>query len=356
MPTFDRIDETLGLVPTEWTTMLRRIDRAQGEARAFSVQHPERLKALQGVARVQSIEASNAIEGIKAPHARIEALAADRTTPQNRPEQEIAAYRKVLDLIHSSNADAVPFTVNVVLQFHQMLYEWSPRRGGDFKTTDNQVVEALPDGSRALRFTPVPAWQTRAAMERLHEQYRAASQSERFHPLLLEACYILDFLVIHPFCDGNGRMSRVLTLLLLYKGGYDVGRFISLEKLIEGSKETYYEALQASTTGWHDGRQDVGPWVNYFLGTLVGAYAEFESRTGALGPRGSKTEAVKTFVRASPSDEFAINDVREATGRTVSDVMIRKVLKELKSDGAIEVVGRGPAARYRRLKADRGVV
>ncbi len=187
---------------------------------------------------MQSIEASNAIEGITAPHARVKALAADRATPKNRPEQEIAAYRKVLDLIHSSNADAVPFTVNVVLQFHQMLYEWSPRRGGDFKTADNQVVDARPDASAALRFTPVPAWQTREAMDGLHEQFRAASQSERFHPLLLEACYILDFLVIHPFSDGNGRMSRLLTLLLLYKGGYDVGRFVSLEKLIEESKET----------------------------------------------------------------------------------------------------------------------
>lgn len=187
-------------------------------------------------------------------------------------------------------------------------------------------------------------------MEMLHTQFRAATESERFHPLLLEASYILDLLVIHPFSDLNGRMSRLLTLLLLYQGGYEVGRFISLEKLTERSKETYYEALQASTTGWHEGHHDPGPWVNYFLGILIGAYAEFEARTGALGARGSKTEAVKTLVRSAPSDEFTINDIREATGRTVSDVMIRKVLKELKGDGAINVVGRGPAARYRRRK------
>ena len=296
MPTFHDIDQHLGSIPSELATMLRTIDQAQGREEAFRLQHPQQLEALTQLARIQSTEASNAIEGITAPHARIQALVEEKTTPRNRSEEEIAGYRKVLDLIHSTAPEAIPMTPNVVKQFHRDLYEFSATTGGNFKTSDNTVVETLPDGTERVRFTPVAAWATEDAMRQLHEGYAAALESGRYPPLLLVGSYILDFTIIHPFSDGNGRMSRLLTLLLLYKSGYEVGRFISIEKLIADTRETYYEALQASTTGWHDDAHTVEPWLRYFLGVLIAAYDAFEARVGTLGGRGSKTEAVKNFV------------------------------------------------------------
>jgi Fic family protein len=168
---------------------------------------------------------------------------------------------------------------------------------------------------------------------------------------VLTAAYILDFLLIHPFRDGNGRMSRLLTLLLLYRSSYDVGRFISVEKIIAESKETYYESLAASTTNWETGANDAIPWIRYFLGVLIRAYTEFETRAGALGPKGAKSEAIRAFVRSSISTEFTIKDIRKACPG-VSDDLIRKVLSDLRGDGVVDSVSKGPAARYRRLRTD----
>jgi Fic family protein len=351
MTTFSSIERHIGQVLGELTMMLREVDQAQGRQEAFRLQHPQRLDVLTRVARIESTEASNEIEGITAPHARIEALVEETTTPRNRSEEEIAGYRKVLDLIHSTSPGSIPFTVNVVKQFHGLLYEFSPGRGGEFKQSDNEVIEELPDGTRVLRFTPVPAWQTEEAMRALHEGWAAALESGRYHPVMLTGAYVLDLLVIHPFSDGNGRMARLLTLLLLYKGGYEVGRYISLEKVIAETKETYYEALEASTSGWHEDAHDPVPWLRYFLGVLIGAYRRFEERAAALAGRGSKTEAVKQFVRSSLSDEFTIADIRRASPG-VSDDHIRKVLAALRADGVIESASKGRSARYRRLRTD----
>jgi len=342
------VETHLGKVPAKLTLMLRDIDRAQGREEAFQAQHPQRLEALVKSARIESTEASNSIEGVTAPHARIVDLVEKDAAPQNRSEEEIAGYRKVLDTIHSTDPSAIPFTVNVVKQFHAELYAFSPGNGGNFKLTDNRVIERLADGTQRVRFTPVPAWKTRDAMAELHSDYRAATEAGRYHPLLLVAGYVHDFLVIHPFTDGNGRMSRLLTLLLLYQHGYSVGRFVSIEGLIEESKETYYEALKASTTGWHEDQHDPIPWIQYFLGILIAAYRQFEVRVGAIGGRGSKTEAIKQFVQSSLSDEFTFSDIRHATPG-VSDVMIRKVLAELRANGTITTGSRGPNASYRRI-------
>jgi Fic family protein len=199
---------------------------------------------------------------------------------------------------------------------------------------------------------PTPAWKTKDEMRLLHEAFTAASASGKHHPLVLTAAYILDFLLIHPFRDGNGRMSRLLTLLLLYRSNYDVGRFISVEKIIAESKETYYESLAAaSTTNWETGKNDPIPWIRYFLGILIRAYTEFEARTGALGPKGAKSEAIRAFVRSSISTEFTIKDIRKACPG-VSDDLIRKVLGDLRSEGVIGSVSKGPSARYRRLRTD----
>ena len=349
MSTLRRVEKHLGKVSTELTLMLRDIDMAQGRQEAFKAQHPQQREALVRSARIESTEASNSIEGVVAPHARIVDLVERDAQPQNRSEEEIAGYRRVLDIIHTTEPAAIPFSVNVVKQFHADLYAFRPGGGGNFKMTDNEVIEHLPDGSQRVRFPPVPAWQTNAAMVELHSEYRAATEAERYHPLVVVASYVHDFLVIHPFTDGNGRMSRLLTLVLLGQHGYDVGRFVSLEGLIEETKETYYQALQASTTGWHEDTQDPAPWIRYFLGVMIASYRRFESRVGALGGRGSKTEAVKRFISSSVSDEFSIADIRRATPG-VSDDLIRKVLGELRAEGVISAGTRGPSATYRRIR------
>ncbi len=333
--------------------LLRGIDQAQGRQGAYRLQHPQQLGSLTQLARVQSTEASNRIEGITAPAARIKALVEEKTTPENRSEQEIAGYRSVLDLIHSTPPGAIPFTPSVVKQLHGDLYAFAARstRHGHFKVVDNTVEEELPDGTTRIRFHPVAAWKTEDAMRQLHEGYEAAVAGEHYHPLILTAAYVLDFLVIHPFSDGNGRMSRLLTLLLLYKHSYEVGRFVSLEQLVDDTKETYYEALAASTSGWHDGAHDLAPWTTYFLGVLTGAYGQFEQRVGAMGGRGSKQRAVRRFVRSSISDEFTIGDVHRACP-DASVAHIRKVLGDMRHEGLISEPTRGRNAKYRRLTVD----
>lgn len=348
MSTVGNVNAKLGLIPGELAALLRTVDQAQGRQTAFAGQFPERLESLQKIARIQSTEASNEIEGITAPAARIRALVEEKTTPQNRSEEEIAGYRSVLDLINSTDAAHIPFTENVILQFHQQLYSFSPGRGGEYKNTDNEVTEELPDGGTRVRFKPTPAWKTKEEMRLLHEAFTAASASGKHHPLVLTAAYILDFLLIHPFRDGNGRMSRLLTLLLLYQGNYDVGRFISVEKIIAESNETYYESLAASTTNWETDGNDPIPWIRYFLGVLIRAYTEFEARTGALGRKGAKSEAIRAFVRSSISTEFTIKDIRKACPG-VSDDLIRKVLSDLRAQRLVDGVSKGPSARYRRL-------
>jgi Fic family protein len=202
-----------------------------------------------------------------------------------------------------------------------------------------------------VRFTPVSPALTPEAMQNLHKELRRALDAGVYEPLLLCAAYILDFTVIHPFRDGNGRMSRLITLWLLYIVGHDVGRYISLEKLIDASKETYYEALGQSTAGWHEGEHDLRPWTGYFLGILIAAYREFESRTGALGGRGSKKALITTFIDSLMVTEFTIADVRQAAPG-VSDGYINKLLGELKKTGRIEPLGTGRSARWRRLASD----
>ena len=349
MHSFRDLGRHLDLIPAPLNRQLSEIDIARGRQEAFARQHPAALESLKHQALIQSVEASNAIENITAPKRRIEELVAQKTQPRNRPEAEIAGYRAVLETIHSS-AVHIPFTPNVVRQLHRDLYQFAPQPGGGWKIADNLVTEKRADGSVAVRFTPVSAFDTPAAMDELHERFEAAWHADQHHRLLLAGAYTLDFLVIHPFTDGNGRMSRLLSLLLLYKGGYEVGRFVSIEKLIEQSKETYYEALAASTAGWHDGRHDLQPWLSYFLGVVTAAYREFEPRAEAVtAGRGAKAELVRSFVRANISDSFTFAEVKRAAPG-VSDEYIRQVLRELRDTGAIEVTGAGRSASWRRLR------
>jgi len=347
MQSFRSLGRHFDLVPAALARQLSEIDVARGRQEAFARQYPKQLETLRHSALVESVEASNAIESITAPRARIEQLVSETVEPRNRPEAEIAGYRGVLDTIHASARD-IPFTPNVVLQLHRDLNRCTGQPGGAWKTVDNVGTETRPDGTVAVRFTPVSAFATPGAMEELHERFDAAWAEDRYHRLLLTGAYTLDFLVIHPFVDGNGRLSRLLTLLLLYQAGYEVGRFVSLERLIERSRETYYEALAASTAGWHEGEHDLQPWISYFLGVVTAAYREFEPRAEAVtGGRGSKAELVRSFVRSSLSDTFSFAEVKRAAPG-VSDEYIREVLRELRDAGAIERVGSGRGARWRR--------
>jgi Fic family protein len=351
MQSFRGLGKHFDLIPSAINRQLSEIDIARGRQEAFARQHPAALESLKQVALIESVEASNAIENITAPKKRLEELVAQKTTPRNRSESEIAGYRAVLGTIHSSAAH-IPLKPDIVRQLHRDLYQFAAQPGGNWKGSDNLVTEERPDGSLAVRFTPVSAFETPAAMDELHRRFGEAWEADRHHRLLLVGAYTLDFLVIHPFADGNGRMSRLLSLLLLYQGGYEVGRFISIEKLIEQSKETYYDALGSSTVGWHEGQHDLQPWLSYFFGVITAAYRELEPRAEVVtSGRGSKAELVKGFVRSNISDNFTFAEVKRAAPG-VSDEYIRQVLRELRDNGIIRGTGAGRGAAWHRLRRD----
>lgn len=351
MRTFRDLDAHLGLVPASTTTALSEVTAGRGREEAFRRQNPQILETLTEVAIIQSTESSNAIEGVTAPPERIIDLVREKTTPTNRPEAEIAGYRDVLNTIHSS-AETIPFTPSVVLQLHRDLYALTPRPAGRWKSTENEVAIFDNEGNKLeVVFKGTPPFETARAMEELHQRYADAVKEGKHARLLLAGAYVFDFLMIHPFDDGNGRMSRLLSLLLLYQAGHEVGRFISLEKLIEQSKETYYESLRRSTPGWDDGEHDIWPWLNYFLGILNRAYKEFEDRVGTLkSGRGSKAERIKDFVRSRASDVFTFEDIQRANP-DISYGHIRAELTKLRKAGIVKSPGPG-RKKWERLRTD----
>lgn len=243
---------------------ISRLEYARGQQDLFRTQAPELLKQLQTIATIESTESSTRLEGATAPRQRIEALVLKDPKPQNRSESEIAGYRDALQMIHES-ATYMPFSENIIKQLHQVLYTYLPQPGGQYKATQNDIVEKDDRGNIIrVRFRPLSPVQTPGAMRELAESYRQAVASGDAAPLFLVALAVLDFLCIHPFADGNGRTARLLTLLLLYHHGYEVGRYISLERVIEESHDTYYEALEASSQGWHEGKHDRCPGSTTF--------------------------------------------------------------------------------------------
>lgn len=338
----------LWAIPHDLVAIIGTLREFKGRQGLFQKQTPQALDTLRQAAIIQSTESSNRIEGVLAPRKRIESIVARKTTPKNRSEQEIAGYRDVLNTIHA-NAIDIRFTSGVVLQFHRDLFQYTPSGGGTWKSTDNEIVEELPDGTRLVRFRPVPAHLTHDYMERLHREFTARWESGEIDPLLLITSYVLDFLCVHPFRDGNGRMARLLTLLLLYQAGYEVGRYVSLERIIEESKESYYDTLNQSDRGWHEGAHDLRPWTNYLLGTLVRSYREFEERMGLImSPRGAKTEMIRDAVKHLPA-RFRIRDV-ERLCPNVTRGMIQLVFQQMKNEGLIEPVGRGAGAAWQRKR------
>lgn len=328
---------------------IRAIGDARGRQALWYQQAPEILKSLRDEAVIQSSESSNRLEGVTIAPARLKPLILDRQDPRTRSEQEMAGYRDALALIHESGT-AMGFTGNVLLQLHQMLFRYMPNPGGQWKNATNDIIEKHPDGTVRIRFKPTPPHLVEPQVAALCENFRAAEQTGR-EPLVLVPLAILDFLCIHPFRDGNGRIARLLTLMLLYRFDYQVGRYVSLERVIEQSKETYYEALEASSRGWHESYHDVMPWLNYFWGVMLRAYNEFRERMERVQPagRGSKTEQIR-FLVLRQTQSFSLTKIqKECTG--VSREMVRHVLRLMREEGLVESQGRGRSATWRLLKS-----
>ena len=331
------------LLTPEIVKKLTRINEYKGEQRLFIEAHKDELIELVEIAKIQSTEASNRIEGIFTADDRIKSLVQAKTTPRDRDEAEIAGYRDVLNTIHE-NYDYIPINANYILQLHRDLYKFlGSTEGGRFKTSDNIIRETDADGNECVRFRPVPAWETAPSIDELCKSYHEAKSEA--DPLLLSLMFILDFLCIHPFNDGNGRMSRLLTLLLLYQSGFIVGKYISIERIIEESKETYYEVLQDSSKNWHENENDYKPFVNYMLGVVVNAYKEFESRVELLtNPNLSKADRVREIIRKH------IGTITKAEllnmNPDISDTTIQRALADLLKNGEIEKIGGGRYTKY----------
>lgn len=346
MHTLEQLDN-LKITP-RMLRSVRAIAESKGQEALYHKQVPQALESLRQVALIQSTESSNRIEGIYAEHARIVALVQEKSAPQSRDESEIAGYRKVLALIHE-HAQDMEFTPNLLLQLHRDLYRFTGVPGGIWKVTDNEITETLPGGAKRVRFVPTPAWQTEDAMRELHKQFRSLREARIHDPLMLIPAYVLDFLCIHPFRDGNGRMARLVTLLLLYQEGYNVGRYISLEKLVEDTKESYYETLGKASQGWHEGTHDSSPWMEYFLGVMLeGAYQRLFDRVGDLTmSRGTKTKMIVDAIQGKQG-LFTVTQLQEECP-TVSVDLIRRILHEMRTAGEVAPTGRGPGAKWRRV-------
>lgn len=326
---------------------LTTIGSYQGKQALFEERLPDTLEALKNIAKVESAESSNRIEGIEAPRKRIQSITLDHTDPRNRSEQEIAGYRDALELVHESALE-MNLSTSVIQQLHTIMYRYLPQPGGSWKPVDNEIVERGADGSWSVRFRPVSAVATPQAMEDLATGLERTLYIEEQAGLVVVPLAILDFLCIHPFADGNGRVSRLLTLILLYKLGHQVGRYISLERVVEQSKETYYEALGRSSTGWHEGRHDPHPWLNYFWGILLKAYGEFTDRVGTLKQgAGRKSAQVRAAVEQT-TKPFALSDLQAACPG-VSLPTIKRELQVMRSEGLVMLQGRGRGARWSRV-------
>lgn len=326
---------------------MRALGEYRGKQQLYFAQSPEVLSDLRQVAVIESTESSNRLEGVVVAHNRLKSLVLKNATPQSRSEQEIAGYRDGLALIHESG-EQMSFSEGTVLQLHGILYRYMPQPGGHWKATNNDIIERHPDGSSRIRFRPVAAHLTPMAMADTIARYRFALDQHLADPLVLVPLIILDFLCIHPFPDGNGRMARLLTLQLLYHFDYAVGRFISLERIFEESKESYYETLEGSSQGWHEANHDIAPWLDYFWGALLRAYKEFEERVGTIERgRGAKGDRVRSEIvkRVAP---FSISDIEESCPGISRD-MVRLVLRAMKSEGSIASTGKGRGAKWIRL-------
>lgn len=348
MRNFDYIKTPEKLLTPEIVQIIASIHEHKGKQELFLEANIDELKTLLDVAFIQSTGASNRIEGIFTSDKRLEELVNQKSEPRNRSEQEITGYREVLATIHESY-EYIILRPDIILQLHRDLYSYSQgATGGNYKNSDNIIAETDTKGQQKARFIPVPAFQTPDAMNELCSNFLEAWDADRLDKLLLIPMFILDFLCIHPFNDGNGRMSRLLTLLLFYKSGYIVGKYISIEMLIEKTKETYYEALQISSVGWHENRNSYEPFIKYYLGIILKAYNEFESRVGYLRNRNiPKPERIKAVIDKKVG-KITKKEIMELCP-DISKVTIERTLTDLVKKEYIAKVGSGPATAYVRI-------
>ena len=345
MRSFDYKEEWKKLLTPEIVMYLTQIHEFKGEQTLFIEAKADTLSQLVDIAKIQSTEASNKIEGIYTSDERLKALVKDSTRPRTRNEREIAGYRDVLNTIHE-NHDYIPPKPSIILQLHRDLYKFEGMDiGGRYKTSDNIIEEQDAEGNKSVRFRPMPAWETPEAIEKLCQSYDEALNSENIDALIIIPMFVLDFLCVHPFNDGNGRLSRLLTLLLLYRSGYIVGKYISIEKLIEQTKEIYYESLQLSSAGWHENKNDYEPFVKYMLGVIVAAYREFSSRVSLLTTQGmAKPDRVKEIIRATLGPITKTEILAKCPD--ISQVTVQRALADLVDKGDIIKLGGGRYTKY----------
>ena len=332
--------ELLGLVAA--------IYKEAGKQELYLKQRPEELEKLVEIAKVQSTQASNAIEGIVTTNTRIRQLVQEKTAPRDRNEQEIAGYRDVLNIIHES-FDAIPITRNYILQLHKILYShMNNPMAGRTKNVQNYISATYPDGHTETLFTPLAPYETPEALDRICEEYNRVIGNMEVEPLIAIAVFIHDFLCIHPFNDGNGRMSRLLTTLLLYRNGFYVGRYISLEAKIAKNKDLYYDALGQAQVGWHEGSEDSVPFIKYLLGTILAAYKDFADRFALVE---TKLPALETVRRATMDrvGRFTKQDIRELCP-SLSVSSVEGALRKLVASGELTREGAGKKTRYYRSK------
>ena len=340
---------------------LSQIHEFKGMQELFSRQKPVELGRLVEVAKVQSVESSNRIEGIVTTSSRIGQIVHEKTTPRNRDEKEIAGYRDVLNTVHESH-NYIPVSGNIILQLHRDLMKYSDSgSGGTYKVTQNYLKETRADGTEFIRFTPVQPYETAPCIDSICENYRKSIEDRSVDPLLIISVFIRDFLCIHPFNDGNGRMSRLLTLLLLYRSGYEVGKYISIEMHIEKTKSVYYDALEEASRNWHEGEDDPTPFIKYMLGVILACYREFEERVSIISEttvitttKGGKVRSVSVkssaydIVKAAADTKIGKFTKREIANicPSISEKSVELALKKLQDEGYVEKHGSGRNTYY----------
>lgn len=328
--------------------LIAAIYKEAGKQEMYLKQRPEELEKLVEIAKVQSTEASNAIEGIVTTSTRIRQLVEEKTVPRNRDEQEIAGYRDALNIIHE-NFDAIPITRNYILQLHKVLYShMNNPMAGQTKSVQNYISATYPNGHTETLFTPLAPFETPEALDRICDEYNRVIGNMEAEPLIVIPIFIHDFLCIHPFNDGNGRMSRLLTTLLLYRNGFYVGKYISLEAKIAKNKDLYYAALRQAQEGWHEGTEDAVPFIKYLLGIILSAYRDFEDRFSLVEQKKPALETVRQAT-LNKIGRFSKQDIRKLCP-ALSVSSIEGALRKLVASGELKREGNGKSTCYYRLK------
>ncbi|MGA2261841.1 MAG: Fic family protein [Acidobacteriota bacterium] len=347
MKTLKKFLTDLDSIPASAAWLLADLGEARGKQELFVRQSPQKLKALKEHALIESAISSNRIEGIEVDRARVGTIVFGKPPLRDRNEEEVRGYRDALKMIHERASD-LDVSVETIIKMHRLCRNgaWD---AGRFKEKQGDIIEKYPDGRARIRFKTASPELTPSFMRELVSAWDRCLVEKAVHPLVALAAFNLDFLCIHPFRDGNGRVSRLMLLLQSYLLSYDVGRYISLERLIEQNKERYYETLELSSQGWHEGKHDPWPYISYLLFIIKSAYREFEDRLGQTkSPRGAKTQLIETAISNFPGS-FSLTQLEDACPGVSRD-MIRRVLRNLQAGGNVECLGRGPGAAWRKKR------